>query len=539
MYRPFSLAIVLVCIAGLTSCTVQGRKRETSHFESLMKSHTTTVKEAQREEDVLEKDSELLDDKNTEELLRVALVEEDQDFERHLQALRGSLPLDATEEQMEREREKEHDLEGSRSAKVEKLKHKYPIETATSESQASWKNWTRTLSAMVPDPLRRAQELADSFLHRHKTEMESIANPFRDVDSGECNTTKFILLHTPKTGGRSLEVSLRLHCAESSFEKLGLPVYEQDALLAVPEFMSLKNRIESAEKAENGTEKTGCRTSRGHNDYHRLRRIGSAEDDHVVRTNNALLNDNDHVYARDPCQPIVTIVRDPVTRVRSAFYTSTGRGSSTQFMKIERGKKYAQEDLLFNDAIKSGDLSFEDFVYWPDSKGARHISTHNAFMIQLVSDEYFKWTDVGHNPFEDEKVFVKLLDLAMRRLIAMDVIGVTEQLTQSMELMSATLGLGMTEWYSISNKNVYPHEELSPLLLNRIQDLNIGDLSLWVLATRVFDSRYGEMRESASVTEDEKQGFVCGKKVCHESGTNRALYAKKPWKEMCAYACVR
>ena len=187
----------------------------------------------------------------------------------------------------------------------------------------------------------------------------------------------------------------------------------------------------------------------------------------------------------DPvCQRWIFMLREPLARTLSAFYTVTGRKSDqTTPPKAELGGGVRR--------------------HFPCNRGSR--------AAELMKDLKFTFEDFARLPLEERKqcypgtanLHTRYLDgeggrnlpKALHRLSQMHFVGLSEYFGLSMQLLSFELNLDLERYYPVFNENPYPRN-LSAVALQALIDMNRLDLELYKAAKTLFWSRVAEMRSS-------------------------------------------
>eukprot|EP01104_Vermistella_antarctica_P006237 TRINITY_DN16960_c0_g1_i1.p1 TRINITY_DN16960_c0_g1~~TRINITY_DN16960_c0_g1_i1.p1 ORF type:complete len:663 (+),score=126.65 TRINITY_DN16960_c0_g1_i1:285-2273(+) len=448
----------------------------------------------------------------------------------------------------------------------------------------------------------------------------------------QCALTYFQLLHIPKTGGRTIEMTMQTMCKYAA----DFNDYELDAMQTSPFFES--DSLQSSGDGHGGGDRERrwrgrpCTSNKGHSSFANLRsRTGGTNAGtmkEMLQPHAPLRNDEHPVghvdearqrrrlrrlraklhrdFESSDCRYLMSVSRDPVSRVRSSFHTTLGRTDGTGFGSIgtsaRQWHKHGDEERppsLFERRMESGEMTFREFVMWRgdgDGKGADEgneysttISTHNTLMKFLITDKVDHWSGAGYDldevawyvDVQAHPDYDTLLELAMKRILQFDYLGVTETMEKSLQLLSATFHLNQRVVYSVSNKNNYDHAPLPKEVELRILQLNRADLVLHKLVTELYTRRYASMvkhfeeKERGVADDDDGDGdgdgdgnddidervpFRCGTRQCttfehvlQEVDAGAAfrddmeiekeylleLLEERPWKAQCSMRCDR
>lgn len=161
-----------------------------------------------------------------------------------------------------------------------------------------------------------------------------------------------------------------------------------------------------------------------------------------------------------PARQTMLFLRDPVERVLSTFYFWKS------LPKPSPEDHSPEADLL----RRTEHLTLEEFIHDPASPGGGSISN---FSCRLVGHAQPWQVD---SPFDE-----KIQALACARLESIELLGIAEQMSESLELIARRLGIPFAG--SLPRQNVTQGRrgaaDIAPSLVRAIRDANEGDIALW------------------------------------------------------------
>jgi hypothetical protein len=308
---------------------------------------------------------------------------------------------------------------------------------------------------------------------------------------------KFAFVHLPKAGGRTLECTLQWPMRTKG-DYVGLEM---------PRVIQASN----------------MRLTTGHREW-----------EHVMPSAYAL-----SAYQQRVREVVsVIMVRDPVTRVASEFFTGLRRPALHRIN--QEPETWKSGHILcrgwIRKSLKEGNITLDEFAHWPEPDD---LWAHWNRMVNMLT--WKREGDVRTDLSNQERY-----ELAVRRLKRMDIIGVQERFEESMALINCKLlevtGEEMSHYNWCSNLNKYNHN-ISTATAERLSQLNSLDMRLYEEALRIFDERVRFWKTKDCF----QRHFVCPKDMyCgRKFAMDRAMMAKQEDKELhsrnviCTKACRR
>ena len=173
------------------------------------------------------------------------------------------------------------------------------------------------------------------------------------------------------------------------------------------------------------------------------------------------------------------MLRNPMARTLSAFYTSTGRALSSNIPNPQTVHFLCTPGSRPFQMMQDPTFSIEDFVRLPKTERDHcNQNVNNLHVNYLASDI--------------EKEPLKRLAVAKRRLQNMAWFGILEQSELSMRLLSYTFGIDLFRYTKVSNINNY-NRTLSPQAQRVLREMNSLDLKLYDFALGLFKKRADQM----------------------------------------------
>mmetsp|Transcript_16548 Transcript_16548/g.32082 ORF Transcript_16548/g.32082 Transcript_16548/m.32082 type:complete len:871 (+) Transcript_16548:92-2704(+) len=224
------------------------------------------------------------------------------------------------------------------------------------------------------------------------------------------------------------------------------------------------------------------------------------------------------------CVRWIYTLREPISRVLSAFYTMTGRKGNTvsgrrpvQKRSAILGGTGAQGDSHFfcrpgsaaSQAMQQVDFTIEDWVRLPDDE------RQNCDLAFNIMTKYLAPTTKNSSREQ--------LALAKKRLEDMAWFGILEQWTESLQLFSYVLGTDLVHYVPTFNLNEYD-KNLSPHAKAVLEKHNNLDIELYKYAEELFRSRVAKMRLNQRDPFYKPFSFVCDEeKICwNKNSTEKA-----------------
>lgn len=308
---------------------------------------------------------------------------------------------------------------------------------------------------------------------------------------------KFAFVHLPKAGGRTLECTLQWPMRTKG-DYVGLEM---------PRVIQASN----------------MRLTTGHREW-----------EHVMPTAYAL-----SAYQQKVREVVsVIMVRDPVTRVASEFFTGLRRPALHRIN--QEPETWKSGHILcrgwIRKSLKGGNITLDEFAHWPEPDD---LWAHWNRMVNMLT--WKREGDVRTDLSDQERY-----ELAVRRLKRMDIIGVQERFEETMALINCKLlevtGEEMSHYNWCSNLNKYNHN-ISAATAERLGQLNSLDMRLYEEALRIFDERVRFWKTKDCF----QRHFICPKDMyCgRKFAMDRAMMAKQEAKELhsrnviCTKACRR
>lgn len=172
------------------------------------------------------------------------------------------------------------------------------------------------------------------------------------------------------------------------------------------------------------------------------------------------------------------MLRNPVARLVSAFYTTTGRillpkpNPNAHHFKCKAGTKVHR-------LMQDPSFSIEDYVRLDPAERANCEAQQSNLHVQYLAPDY----PAGSK---------KQLQIARKRLLGMGWFGILERSEESMRLLSYSFGLDLIRYSKVSNVNTYD-KNLSSVALKVLSDMNNLDLKLYRFANALFEKRMDYM----------------------------------------------
>lgn len=254
---------------------------------------------------------------------------------------------------------------------------------------------------------------------------------------------KFAFVHVPKAGGRTLECTLQWPMrAKGDYVGLELPQVIQD---------------------------TPMRLTMGHREWEHVMPASYVLSDKMRKVREVIS---------------VMMVREPVTRVASEFFTGLRRPSLHQIN--QKPETWKSGHILckgwIRKSLKAGNITLDQFANWPH---ADDLKSHWDRMVNMLTWKREGVLRLDLSPSEQ-------YELAAARLARMDIIGVQERFSETMGLINCKLfevtGQEMTHYNWCSNLNRYDHT-ITEATARRLRELNALDMRLYNEAVRLFDER--------------------------------------------------
>lgn len=207
------------------------------------------------------------------------------------------------------------------------------------------------------------------------------------------------------------------------------------------------------------------------------------------------------------CARWAFLLREPVARTVSAFYTTTGRGwfvrRSADIASGRTSHFYCAKGSEATRAMQSPAYNIETWARLPLAARQACDQAFNVHVKYLAPEE--------QDGSEEQ------LALAKRRLEAMAWFGVMEQWTESMRLLAHALGTDLVHYVRLSNSNAYDRS-LSDTARRVLQDHNRNDVRLYEFAVDLFRRRTAGLR-------GEPWRFECDtERVCWDKSTAHAWW---------------
>jgi len=197
----------------------------------------------------------------------------------------------------------------------------------------------------------------------------------------------------------------------------------------------------------------------GHADYDMLvQRSGCA-----LPSRNCLSNAGK--WADVQCTRWIYMMRDPLARTLSAFYTTVGRkafspNSLANHFECAEGSKPAK-------LLQEPTATWEDFAALP-------LDVRRKACYKNVANLHVKYLDPKRADFATAKT----------RLQMMDWVGFSEDFDLSMQLLSFDLGIDIDIFTPVFNLNSYPKTNLSERAWEALNDMNRLDVKLYEFARK-------------------------------------------------------
>lgn len=195
-----------------------------------------------------------------------------------------------------------------------------------------------------------------------------------------------------------------------------------------------------------------------------------------------------HRIASGECSAWIFLLREPISRLVSAFYTSTGRG----------GHFTCKDGTSESEVLSNAESQLSDWLKFPLESRKENCDVFNFHARYLASD------------FE-EMTPKQYLMLARNRLLQMDWFGLTSRFEESIAMLSHLTQTDIIRYQPIFNYN--PHvNTISDKIRDQMSEGQEVDILLYRLAEKVFDYRWKLMLQTLGKRKP-SQVFKCDKKT--------------------------
>ena len=307
---------------------------------------------------------------------------------------------------------------------------------------------------------------------------------------------KFAFVHLPKAGGRTLECTLQWP----------MRIKGDYVGLEMPRVIQSSN----------------MRLTMGHREW-----------EHVMPAAYAL--NTNQAKVREVVS--VIMVRDPVTRVASEFFTGLRRPA---LHRINQDPETWKSGHILcrgwiRKSLKQGNITLDEFAHWPEQDD---LWAHWNRMVNMLTWKREGVVRTDLSPLER-------YGLAVERLKRMDILGVQERFEETMGLINCKLlevtGEEMSHYNWCANLNKYNHT-ISAATAERLARLNHLDVRLYDEAIRIFDDRVRFWKSKPCF----QRHFVCPKDMyCGRKFAMDRAMVKQEGREqhsrnvICTKACRR
>eukprot|EP00730_Choanoeca_flexa_P009852 TRINITY_DN14205_c0_g1_i1.p1 TRINITY_DN14205_c0_g1~~TRINITY_DN14205_c0_g1_i1.p1 ORF type:complete len:376 (+),score=42.46 TRINITY_DN14205_c0_g1_i1:148-1128(+) len=293
-----------------------------------------------------------------------------------------------------------------------------------------------------------------------------------NISTPSSRTLYVSLLHPPKAAGRSIEATLTFPQHQAAYSGLHLehPLNDKTWIL---------------------------HTTTGHNRY------------------SPLADELDRIAA---CPGIVTasiaLLRDPVTRAISEFYTNRGRRASQRQGQYTVINHLTASGELAR-ALIHGNITLEQYAFWAN---ATETAYNDNRMVGMLTN---------YNPDPSR------LRLAKARLATYDMIFLQERYDESLALLNCHIhrltGSYLDHFHTASNFNPYQHA-IPPTVTAALRKRYNLDTGLYDYGVKLFEEQLAQVQDQPCF----KVRYTCPKEaMCFEKhrmktplGTKAALIAK-------------
>mmetsp|Transcript_938 Transcript_938/g.1086 ORF Transcript_938/g.1086 Transcript_938/m.1086 type:complete len:776 (+) Transcript_938:238-2565(+) len=212
----------------------------------------------------------------------------------------------------------------------------------------------------------------------------------------------------------------------------------------------------------------------------------------------------------DTCRRWIYMLRDPVRRMVSAFYATTGRG------KKKLGKRTA---------INGGTGAFGDSHFYCKPGSIAHTKMANSsYTIEMwaalpakerAACKYVDNLHVKYLAPEEKDGSKRQLELAKARLEQMSWFGILEKWVDSLHLFGYTIGTDLVFYTPTFNVAFYNKSDLSNEVMDVLRSHNKLDIKLYEFAVELFQKRVDEMKKFPLDPFYHNETYVCGdRKIC-------------------------
>lgn len=190
------------------------------------------------------------------------------------------------------------------------------------------------------------------------------------------------------------------------------------------------------------------------------------------------------------------MLREPVSRTLSAFYTYVGRKPKDRKLanhfSCEAGSKGDQ-------LIRNSSSTIEDWVQLPFKEQRKCWKYVSNLHCKYLAPEYKDDSEAQYNA------------AAVRLRSEVDFVGIMERFQESIQLLSFTFDLDLHLYTPIFNRNKY-ERDISPEAREVLESMNKYDIKLYKLAQEIFETRMSEFKKFYPGSTD-LVPFVCDKEV--------------------------
>lgn len=201
------------------------------------------------------------------------------------------------------------------------------------------------------------------------------------------------------------------------------------------------------------------------------------------------------------CVAWVFLLRNPLHRTLSAFYTSTGRAreapSRARKNLAAHHKEHFKCELgsMAEALLQNASFTFTDFVKLPLVERNKCFEYNRDLHVRYLTQPASTTASVKHLGHDEEAL--ERLTKAKERLVQLSWFGIMEDFELSLKLFSYTFGLDLTSYHPVFNQNQYSKNlaEKETIELERFNQL---DGELYSFAKTLFYQRVKVMEADES-----------------------------------------